>query len=77
MGLVYDPKVENYLQELELPSAGHVERFDASAAIAAADALMADYDGILEGMKRKSDALTKAAGENERLLLELLEQTKK
>jgi len=74
MGLVYDPKVENYLQELEQPSAGHVERFDASAAIAAADGLMADYDGVLAGMKRKSDALTKAAGENERLLLELLEQ---
>ena len=29
LGLVYDPKVESYLQELELPSAGHVERFDA------------------------------------------------
>ena len=65
---------EKELQELEQPSAGHVERFDASAAIAAADGLMADYDGVLAGMKRKSDALTKAAGENERLLLELLEQ---
>ncbi|MBQ2739193.1 MAG: polysaccharide pyruvyl transferase CsaB [Oscillibacter sp.] len=77
MGLVYDPKVENYLQELDLPSAGHVERFDAKAAITAADTLMADYDGVLAGMKEKSEALTKAAGENERLLLELLEKTKK
>ena len=77
MGLVYDPKVENYLQELELPSAGHVERFDASAAIAAADDLMAHYDEVLAGMKEKSEALTKAAGENEQLLLELLKKTKK
>ena len=77
MGLVYDPKVENYLQELDLPSAGHVERFDASAAIAGADALMADYEGVLSGMKQKSEVLTRAAGENERLLLELLEKTKK
>ena len=77
MGLVYDPKVENYLQELDLPSAGHVERFDADAAIAAADKLMAQYEGVLAGMKEKSEALTKAASENERLLLELLEKTKK
>ena len=77
MGLVYDPKVENYLKELDQPSAGHVHHFDAAAAIAAADALMADYDGALERMKEKSALLTAAAGENERLLLELLEQTKK
>ena len=74
MGLVYDPKVEHYLQELDQPSAGHVERFDAAAAIAAADALMADYDGVLARMRKKSGELTAAAGENERLLLELLEQ---
>ena len=77
MGLVYDPKVENYLKELDQPSAGHVHHFDAAAAIAAADALMADYDGALERMKEKSALLTAAAGENERLLLELLEKTKK
>ena len=76
MGLVYDPKVENYLHELDQPSAGHVHHFDAQAAIAAADALMADYNGALERMKRKSAELTKAAGENEALLLELLKKTK-
>ena len=47
LGLVYDPKVESYLQELELPSAGHVERFDAQEAIICADRLMADYDVVL------------------------------
>lgn len=77
MGLVYDPKVENYLQELDQPSAGHVHHFDPQAAIAAADALMADYHGALARMKEKSNGLTAAAGENERLLLELLEKTKK
>lgn len=77
MGLVYDPKVENYLHELDQPSAGHVHHFDVQAAIAAADDLMADYGGALGRMKEKSDALTAAAGENEKLLLELLEKTKK
>jgi magnesium transporter len=40
-------------------------------------ALMEHYEKVLTGMKEKSEALTKAAGENERLLLELLEKTKK
>ena len=77
IGLVYDPKVENYLQELEQPSAGHVERFDTAAAIRVTDEMMARYDEVLEKLKEKSEALTRAAGENERLLLELLEKTKK
>ena len=74
LGLVYDPKVESYLQELELPSAGHVERFDAQEAIACADKLMADYDSVLLRLGEKSEALAQAALKNEELLLQLLEQ---
>lgn len=77
MGLVYDPKVESYLQELELPSAGHVEDFDGDEAIHRADALMADYDRILARLTQKSAELAQAARENETLLLDMLERTKK
>ncbi len=73
MGLVYDPKVESYLQELELPAAGYVDRFDAGEAIAQADKLMGEYDQVLQRLRLKSAALTRAAGENEALLLEMLE----
>ena len=73
LGLVYDPKVASYLEELELPSAGDVVSFDAAQAIERADGLMADYDAVLARLKEKSARLTQAAGENERLLLELLE----
>ena len=73
LGLVYDPKVESYLQELELPSAGHVERFDAREAISCADRLMADYDVVLSRLRDKSQALAQAALRNEELLLQLLE----
>ena len=76
MGLVYDPKVDSYLQELDLPAAGNVDSFDADEAIRRADRLMADYDAVYARLQEKSKALTKAAGENERLLLELLERTK-
>ena len=76
MGLVYDPKVASYLEELDLPAAGDVEHFDRAEAIRRADALLADYDNVLARLREKSAQLTQAAGENERLLLELLEGTK-
>ena len=72
MGLVYDPKVDSYLKELDLPSAGEVERFDVDRACQVCDELMADYDRILARLKERSAALSAAARENEALLLELL-----
>ena len=76
LGLVYDPKVESYLQELDMPSAGHVSTFDSKYAIAQADALMADYSSYHQRLKEKAAALSGAARQNEQLLLELLEQKK-
>jgi len=76
MGLVYDPKVESYLQELELPAAGYVDSFDTQEAIRRADALMEEYDEVLARLRRKSEELAAAALENERLLLELLQKIK-
>lgn len=73
LGLVYDPKVASYLEELDLPAAGDVEHFDGEEAIRRADGLMADYNGVLSRLREKSAQLAQAAGENERLLLELLE----
>ena len=76
IGLVYDPKVESFLEELGLPSAGHVENFDAAHAVALTDALMTDYDETLNRLRERSEAMSAAAGENERLLLELLKKVK-
>jgi polysaccharide pyruvyl transferase WcaK-like protein len=75
LGLVYDPKVESYLQELEMPSAGDVSDFNQEFAIRKADELMADYDAHVEQMRQKSKELSMAAQQNEKLLLELLEQS--
>ena len=76
VGLVYDPKVASYLQELELPSAGDVEHFDEKHACQVCDGLMADYDRVLARLKERSAALSAAARENEALLLELLRSSR-
>ena len=74
VGLVYDPKVSSYLQELDMPSAGEVERFDRVQAIRCVDRLMADYEQSRATLEERSRQLVAAAGENERLLLELLKE---
>ena len=74
VGLVYDPKVKSYLQELDMPSAGDVTHLDRRQAILHTDKLLNDYDRYKETLSEHSRRLSQAAGENERLLLELLER---
>lgn len=74
LGLVYDPKVESFLAELELPSAGHVESFDADRAIEHSDKLLGEYESVLNQLREKSARMEQASHENERLLLELLKR---
>lgn len=76
LGLPYDPKVAACLQELDMPSAGDVRDFRADRAAAEADALLADYDRRKAALRERSRTLTESAGENVRLLLELLERTR-
>jgi len=71
-GLVYDPKVSSYLEELDMPCAGDVEHFDAKRAIDCVDALLADYENSRGALEERARQLNCAARENERLLLELL-----
>ena len=71
IGMIYDPKVSSYLEELDMPCAGDVTCFDSAYAIAQADELMADYEARCSALKARSARLSQSAAENERLLLEL------
>ena len=75
LGLVYDPKVESFLTELELPCAGNVENFDADKAIAESDKLLGEYETVLTKLRERAGRMERASHENERLLLELLKKT--
>ncbi len=75
LGLVYDPKVESFLEELRQPCAGNVEHFEVAQAIAAVEQLIADREKMLTELRRTSEQMNRAARENERLLMELLEKS--
>jgi len=73
LGLVYDPKVASYLEELDMPSAGDVSDFSLPQAQLLADKLMDEYEAVRQRLQETSAALGKAALDNDRLLLEMLE----
>lgn len=72
LGMVYDPKVKSYLEELSMPSAGDVENFDAAYAIAQADKLLSNHTAAKETLEKKSRALSLAARKNEDILIKML-----
>ena len=74
VGLVYDPKVKSYLQELDMPSAGDVTRLDRRQVILHLDELLEHYETYRQTLGEHAQRLAQAAGENQRLLLELLEK---
>ena len=74
LGLVYDPKVESYLKELDLPSAGHVDTFDRAYAIEQADRLMERYDQCRAQLKERAQQLARESRKNEQLLMQLLDR---
>jgi len=73
LGLVYDPKVASYLEELDMPSAGDVSDFSLPQAKRFTDGLMDEYEAVRQRLQETSAALGKAALANDRLLLEMLE----
>ena len=77
VGMVYDPKVESYLDELSLPASGHVERYDTAKAVAVCDTVLGNYDTVLAKLREKSDTLCRNTEKNEELLVKLLDQAKK
>lgn len=72
VGLVYDPKVESYLELLGMPSAGDVKDFSASRANEAVGRLFSDLDGYKARLSEKCVLLREAARENEKRLTDFM-----
>ncbi len=76
VGLVYDPKVDYYLELLEMPSAGEVTRFREEHLLTQVDDLIARRETCAAALREKSEHLQSEAHRNERYLLDLLEHEK-
>lgn len=72
MGLVYDPKVQSYLDLLGMPSCGTPENFSAETGQAVWEALLQDRAAHVRHLDEIAARLEQVAGENEQGLAQLL-----
>ncbi len=70
LGIIYDPKVEYYLKELEMPEAGDVRREHLNVSVMTERALsmLSELDRYKAILKKNADIMMDKANENDRLL---------
>jgi polysaccharide pyruvyl transferase CsaB len=79
LGVIYDPKVEYYLEELEMPEAGDVRnsRLDSDAIYAKVNDIFENMPKYKEILRKNADMMCSKANENDRLLNEQLDIIRK
>lgn len=77
IGFIYDPKIEYYLEKLDMPSGGKLKEFDKQETLALVDDMIRQKDVYVAKLAQKSRELEKMAHRNEKYLEKLLERGKK
>ena len=77
IGFVYDPKIEYYLEKLEMPSGGKLKEFDPETTLEYVDSVIRNKEAYVEKLGEKEKELEKMAHRNEKYLAKLLERVKK
>lgn len=77
IGFIYDPKIEYYLEKLDMPSGGKLKEFDKDETLALVDDVINHKAAYVEKLKQKELELEKMAHRNEKYLAKLLEYKKK
>ena len=79
LGIIYDPKVEYYLKELEMPEAGDVRRelLQSGKITEKALAILDNIASYKATLKKNADRMCEMANENDRLLNEQLDIIRK
>lgn len=76
IGFIYDPKIEYYLEKLDMPSGGTLKGFDKEKALALVEDVIAHKADYVEKLRQKEAELEKMAHRNEKYLLRLLEKSR-
>lgn len=77
IGFIYDPKIEYYLEKLDMPSGGKLKEFDKEETLALVDDVINHKDVYVAKLEQKEIELEKMAHRNEKYLAKLLERRKK
>lgn len=79
LGVIYDPKVEYYLRELEMPVAGDVRdsHLDSEYIVNKTNEIFENINDYKAVLKENADLMIQKAGQNEEILLQQLRQLDK
>ena len=73
IGFIYDPKIEYYLEKLEMPSAGRVEEFNVEKTMKQVEDIINNSEKYIKHLEKCATQLREAAHKNEEYLMKLLE----
>ena len=76
IGFVYDPKIEYYLEKLNMPSGGAIGQFDMQKTLKMVEDMVQNRQKYVDILKRESEQLEQRAHYNEKYLIKLLEKRK-
>lgn len=76
IGFIYDPKIEYYLEKLEMPSGGKLKEFDMEQTLHMVEDIIANKEKYVSILSEKEAALEEMAHQNEAYLRKLLHQRK-
>lgn len=74
IGFIYDPKIEYYLEQLQMPSGGTVSEFDMEKTLLLVEDLIANRKHYVEILTESAEKLEEKAHKNENYLMKLLEE---
>lgn len=74
IGFIYDPKIEYYLEKLQMPSGGTVKEFDMEETLEKVHDMIINRDRYVDILEEAAEKLEEKAHENENYLIKLLEE---
>ena len=74
VGFVYDPKIQYYLDKLQMPSGGDIHDFDMNKTLEIIDDMIVNHEKYEKILDKSADELEQDAHKNEQYLMELLKK---
>ena len=74
IGFIYDPKIEYYLEKLDMPSGGRISEFQLEKTLKMVEDVIENRQKYVSILQRKGEKLEEKAHYNEKYLIKLLEK---
>ncbi len=74
IGFIYDPKIEYYLEKLDMPSGGRISEFELEKILKMVEDIIKNRQKYVTILERKAERLEEKAHNNEKYLMKLLEK---